>query len=162
MQLGSADSKVHELIDDCTTVETEMILIRSSQSIFVGTDLSAIFSFSLSVFVGLWNLFFKTVTHRQTKLHYLYSEETSKSIGCSLYIQQPAAANLYRKSHKFMLNAAAFRLQQAAKCMFLIGTDIGNKEKIRGVQVQWSPYKWPPSPEATPLIMPQFQRTTHV
>ena len=118
-----------------------MILIRSSQSIFVGTDLSAIFSFSSSVFVGSWNLFFKTVTHRQTKLHYLYLEETSTFIGCSLYIQQPAAANLYRKSHKSLLNAAAFRLQQAAmnfdvipKRMSLIGTDIGNKEKILGVQ----------------------------
>ena len=39
--------------------------------------------------------------------------ETSKLIGCSLHIQQPAAANLYRKCYTLPLNAAAFRLQPA-------------------------------------------------
>ena len=37
--------------------------------------------------------------------------ETSKLIGCSLYIQQPVAANLYRKCYTLLLNAAAFCLQ---------------------------------------------------
>ena len=39
--------------------------------------------------------------------------ETSKLIGCSLHIQQPAAANLYRKCYTLLLNAAAFWLQPA-------------------------------------------------
>ena len=39
--------------------------------------------------------------------------ETSKLIGCSLHIQQPAAANLYRKYYTLLLDAAAFWLQPA-------------------------------------------------
>ena len=39
--------------------------------------------------------------------------ETSKFTGCSFHIQQPAAANLYRKSYTYMLNAAASWLQPA-------------------------------------------------
>ena len=39
--------------------------------------------------------------------------ETSKLIGCSLHIQQPATANLYRKCYTLLLNAAAFWLQPA-------------------------------------------------
>ena len=39
--------------------------------------------------------------------------ETSKLIGCSLHIQQPAAANLYRKCYTLLFNAAAFWLQPA-------------------------------------------------
>ena len=39
--------------------------------------------------------------------------ETSKLIGCGLHIQQPAAANLYRKCYTLLLNAAAFGLQPA-------------------------------------------------
>ena len=39
--------------------------------------------------------------------------ETSKFIGCSLHIQQPAAANLYRECYTLLLNAAAFWLQPA-------------------------------------------------
>ena len=35
------------------------------------------------------------------------SGETSKLIGCSLYIQQPAAANLHRKCYTLLLNDAA-------------------------------------------------------
>ena len=37
----------------------------------------------------------------------------SKFTGCSLHIQQLAAANLYRKSYIQVLNAAAFWLQPA-------------------------------------------------
>ena len=33
--------------------------------------------------------------------------ETTQLIGCSLNIQQPAAANLYRKCYTLLLNAAA-------------------------------------------------------
>ena len=39
--------------------------------------------------------------------------ETSKLIGCSLHIQQPAAAILYRKCYTLLLKAAAFWLQPA-------------------------------------------------
>ena len=39
--------------------------------------------------------------------------ETSTLIGCSLNIQQPAAANLYTKCYILLLNAAAFWLQPA-------------------------------------------------
>ena len=39
--------------------------------------------------------------------------ETSKLIGCSLHIQQPAAANLYRKCYTLLLKPAAFWLQPA-------------------------------------------------
>ena len=39
--------------------------------------------------------------------------ETSKFNGGSPHIQQPAAANLYRKSNTYLLNAAAFWLQPA-------------------------------------------------
>ena len=39
--------------------------------------------------------------------------ETSKLIGCSLHIHQPAAANLYRKCYTLLLDAAAFWLQPA-------------------------------------------------
>ena len=39
--------------------------------------------------------------------------ETSKLICCSINIQQPAAANLYRKCYTLLLNAAAFWLQPA-------------------------------------------------
>ena len=38
---------------------------------------------------------------------------TSKLIGCSLHIQPPASANLYRKCYTLLLNAAAFCLQPA-------------------------------------------------
>ena len=44
---------------------------------------------------------------------HLCSGETSKLVGCSLHIQQPAAANLYRKCYILLLNAAAFWLQPA-------------------------------------------------
>ena len=39
--------------------------------------------------------------------------ETSKFIGCSLHIQQPAAANLYRKCYTLLLDAESFWLQPA-------------------------------------------------
>ena len=39
--------------------------------------------------------------------------ETSKLIGCSLHIQQPAAANLYGKCYTLILNTVAFWLQPA-------------------------------------------------
>ena len=41
--------------------------------------------------------------------------ETCKFIGYSPHIQQPATANLYRKSYTQLLNAAAFWLQPAVK-----------------------------------------------
>ena len=37
----------------------------------------------------------------------------SEFIGCSPHIQQAAAANLFRKSYTYLLNAAAFWLQPA-------------------------------------------------
>ena len=39
--------------------------------------------------------------------------KTSKLIGCSIHIQQPAAANLYRKCYTSLLKAAAYWLQPA-------------------------------------------------
>ena len=38
--------------------------------------------------------------------------ETSKFTGCSHHIQQPATANLYRKSYMYLLHAAAFGCSQ--------------------------------------------------
>ena len=53
----------------------------------------------------------KSNTHLCASL--LYLGKTSKFTGCSLHTQQPAAANLYRKSYTQQLNAAAFWLQRA-------------------------------------------------
>ena len=41
----------------------------------------------------------------------LHLGETSKSTGCSPHIQEPAAANVYRKFYTYSLNAWAFWLQ---------------------------------------------------
>ena len=46
---------------------------------------------------------------------FLMLGETSKFIGCSPHIQQPATANLYRKSYTQLLNAAAFWMQPTVK-----------------------------------------------
>ena len=58
--------------------------------------------------------------------------ETSKLIGCSLHIQQPAAANLYRKCYTLLLDAAAFWQQPAVMNfdVFPNYQDISQKGKI--------------------------------